>query len=584
MNSYLECMEKRMTEGQKDRLKRIWEPTVVITPLSDSRRDLCVLPDGEIRSYGRLYAESDRDKNAGMGYLSSTDGGLSWTLHHSEGMMNSCTYLEKPKIYITACDAHNGNVGLGEQGLWVLRSKIGPEDKEPEIIKISDEAYGDTFLPQQSAYSNRIWFTTQCSVDYNTRVATFFYSDDWGKSWTKRTLPQVKPLDVTYPHKGPRWSIASGTEPYAAELSENKMMMIIRTPTDCFYKSYSYDGGDSWSQPEPSEFWGTNTTAFLLRLHDGRTVALWNNTKPLPEADHRATKPPVTETVAIGRHEDVFTNRDAAHAAISDNGGESFKGYREILLNPIRGNGDFRYIGGVASSNDKSVHQFQAYELPFGKILVSAGQNAASRRLLIFDVQWLYETARKEDFLLGLEKLSCHTYVRSISGCTVRSVGNGHCAWNRAPSAYLMPDPEGGYSESLYISKRQDDRLYSEIGGATWNFPATKQGRVTVELKIVEKQARLTLTDRWYNPCDAYAAELSPFSIELDRAHTGEGFAKAELEYDTEKGRLAVTVNGKYLRDVDMRGTCPTGISYLILQCATEGDSKGFYVKFLSKT
>lgn len=583
MNGYLQKMENRMTEEQRDRLRRIWEPAVVTTPLSDSRRDLCILPDGEIRSYGRLYAKNDEDKNAKMGYLSSVDGGLSWTLHYSEGIMNSCTYIEKYGLYITACDGCNGNMGFGEQGLWVLRSKIGADDKTPEIIKLSDECYGDTFLPQKSAYSDRIWFTSQCSKDYNTRVACFFYSDDMGRTWNKREISQVKPMEYTYPHKGKRWHISSGTEPYAVELAENELFMIIRTPNDSFYKSVSHDGGESWSEPEPSELWGTNTTAFLLRLSDGRTVAFWNNTKPLPEVDHRATRPPVTEKVVIGRHEDVFTNRDVAHAAISEDGCKTFLGYREIILNSVRNNTDFRYVGGVASSNDKSVHQFQAYELPMGKILVSAGQNVSSRRLLIFDVKWLYETARKEDFLLGLENITTHTYVKSISGCTVGSVGNGHCAWNRAPAAYLMPDPDGGYSEALYISKRQDDRLYSEIGGAAWNFPVSARGTVTAELKIIEKQARLTLTDRWYNPCDAYAAELSPFSIELDVTEIGDSFVRVELKYDTEKGRATVTVNGKYLRDIDINGACPTGISYLILQCATEGDSKGFYVRYLSK-
>jgi len=582
MYSYIKNMEARMTDDQRDMLRRIWAPTVVATPLGDSRRDVCILPDGEIRSYGMLYRKHDEDASGQTAYLSSTDGGISWTRHYAHGKMNSCTYFPTPNLYITACDAYNNPVEEGD-GLWVLRSKIGPDDPAPEIIKLSDAAYGDTFLPRQSAYGNRIWFTTQRSVDYNTRVATFFFSDDWGKTWQKRELPSVKPLPVEYPHKGPRWSIASGTEPYVTELSEREMIMIIRTPTDCFYKSYSHDGGDTWSTPEPSTFWGTNTTAFFLRLSDGRVITFWNNTKPLPEADHRATRPPVTEKTVIGRHEDVFTNRDAAHAAITEDGGKSFIGYREILLNPVRANTDFRYVGGVASSNDKSVHQFQAFELPFGKVLVSAGQNTVSRRLLIFDVNWLYETARSEDFLLGLSDITAHTYVKSISGCTVGTVGNGHCAWNRAPSAYLMPDPDGGYREMLYICKRHDDRLWGDIGGATWNFPASRVGRVTLSLRMVEKQARLTLTDRWYNPCDPYVGELSPFCIELDAAEIGTEPVRVDIDYDTLHAIACVSVNGVPHAECPMQGACETGISYVIMQCATDGDSKGFYVEKIEK-
>ncbi len=71
--------------------------------------------------------------------------------------------------------------------------------------------------------------------------------------------------------------------------------------------------------------------------------------------------------------------------------------YRKIPLNPIRNAEDFRYAGRRAS-NDKSVHQFRAIELPMDKVLVSVGQNASGSHLLIFDPVRLYETERKEDF------------------------------------------------------------------------------------------------------------------------------------------------------------------------------------------
>ena len=54
MYTYLRNLEARMSEDQKDMLRRIYEPTVVAVPLSFARRDLCILPDGEIRAYGNL--------------------------------------------------------------------------------------------------------------------------------------------------------------------------------------------------------------------------------------------------------------------------------------------------------------------------------------------------------------------------------------------------------------------------------------------------------------------------------------------------------------------------------------------------
>jgi hypothetical protein len=258
-------------------------------------------------------------------------------------------------------------------------------------------------------------------------------------------------------------------------------------------------------------------------------------------------------------------------------------GYREIFLNPIRANTDFRYIGGIARSNDKSIHQFQAYELPYGKVLVCLGQNI-SARLIIFDINWLYETSAEENFVKNaLEKITTHTYVKSLSDHTASIVGNGHCAWNRAPSAYLLPDPEGTLNEVLNISSHYDPRLYNNIGGAVWNFPASQRGCVTVEFKLAEKKARFTLADRWYNTCDPYCAELSPISFEIDVKDIGTSYVKLSIEYDTKNQIAKIFSNGNKLFDVKAKYAAPTGISYLVMQCVTDGESEGFYVKSLKK-
>ncbi len=577
---YIKRMESMMSEDARDMLRRIWEPTVVGVQLSDARRDLCVLPSGELRSYGHPYSTSAHSHDGPCVYLSSIDGGLSWTRHYAKGTMNACTYIEAGEIYLAPEERADG--------LYIKRSAIGPDDPSPELIRVAEGRFGDSFQPMKSAFTDRVWFTSQKLYGddpKNPRHTCFFvYSDDFGKSWTVRELAEPVREEIVYPHKGLRWCKGSGTEPHAVELSEGRMMMIIRTPLDSFHLSYSEDGGDSWSEAEPSTFYGTDTTAFLLRLSDGRIVAFWNNTKPLSQPNFKGIHPPVSEWVSSGMGENAFTNRDAAHAAVSSDGGKTFVGYREFLLNPIRANRDFRYIGGVKDTLDKSVHQFQAFELPYGKILVTAGQNAKARRMVIFDVNWLLESTASEDFVLnGLTRITTHTYVRSISDHTADKSGNGHCSWNRAPSAYLMPDPDGGFGEVLLISKHHDSRLYNDIGGAVWNFPASKQGKVTVELKLTEKTARITLADRWYNSCDPHAAADAPFTFEVDTIDLGTDFVSLTVDYDTEAERAAVSVNGEHCFALRMQHPTPTGLSYLLLQCATDGDSEGFYIRSLDK-
>ena len=578
MYEYIDRMEAGMTEGERDALRRIYEPTVVCIPPADSRRDLCVMKNGELRAYEAFYGSEERVRRP-LAYLSSVDGGISWKRHDACGMMRAATYVERAGMYISIATEYNG-----ESGLWVLRSAIGPGDPNPEIIELSRACYGDVFLPKASAFTDRIWFTSQrWGAGEELPVATYHYSDDFGKTWNVSEVNRPDGARIVFPHKGHRWHIRSGVEPYVEELSEARMAMMIRSPHDAFYISYSEDGGESWSDPVLSTFYGTNTTPFMLRMRDGRVVTLWNNTRPLPERNYRKDCSEGGKRLARGRGEDVFTNRDAAHAAISEDGGRTQIGYREILLNPIRGAADFRYRGSPDSSHDKSVHQFQAFELPYGKLLISVGQNEASRRLLIMDVKWLYETERREDFLGGLEQLTTHTYVKSNVGSTVSAVGNGHCAYNRAQNAYLLPDPDR-VGEVLYICKRHDDRLINDIGGVTWNFPASARGRVTVELKLLEKQARVSLADRWYNTCDPYIPMTAPFWFEVDASELDGEWATLTVDYDTEEGLAVLSVNGEERFCVSMTALCPTGISYLILQCATDGDSRGFYVRRMEKT
>ena len=103
-----------------------------------------------------LYTPGCLTKDDRASYLSSTDCGLSWQIKYSHGKINSCVYLEKAGIYITAYDAHNNYIGI-KKGLYVYRSAIGPDDDNPEVITLSDnENFGDTFLPAQSTFSDRI--------------------------------------------------------------------------------------------------------------------------------------------------------------------------------------------------------------------------------------------------------------------------------------------------------------------------------------------------------------------------------------------------------------------------------------------
>ena len=73
-NMEINAIESRMTEQDKKWLKTVFSPIVVGVQPEDSRRNLCVLKDGEIRYYG----EKDKPHSSKEGtpvYISSNDGG-----------------------------------------------------------------------------------------------------------------------------------------------------------------------------------------------------------------------------------------------------------------------------------------------------------------------------------------------------------------------------------------------------------------------------------------------------------------------------------------------------------------------------
>lgn len=139
MNEYVKFIENRLESDQADMLKKIYAPTVVATPLADARRDICVLKDGEIRSYGESDGGQWRDESKPYAYLSSVDGGISWTKHYAKGKMNSCTYVPEWDTYI--------RFDTRSDGFYFMTSSIGPDDPSPTEKRLRTERFSTTFFP-----------------------------------------------------------------------------------------------------------------------------------------------------------------------------------------------------------------------------------------------------------------------------------------------------------------------------------------------------------------------------------------------------------------------------------------------------
>jgi hypothetical protein len=235
----------------------------------------------------------------------------------------------------------------------------------------------------------------------------------------------------------------------------------MRTSQDNHYESVSQDGGETWDEPRPSRFYGTITMPTLGRLRDGRILLLWNNTTPLPEVARDERDDALHPGVLEGYREDVFTNRDVIHAAISADEGKTWQGFRELYLDPRRAASDYGDTGG----SDRGLHQSQFVEVEGGAVLASVGQHWLHRSLLRFHPDWLLAKRRTSSFENGLEDWCVHMYVAGI---------RGHCASNRESGAgtdsrrrsFQTPGASDSQAEKPAASERESGRRMELPGHA----------------------------------------------------------------------------------------------------------------------
>lgn len=586
MNHFLAEIYNRLTEEDKRQLSRIYEPTVVACPDDNAWKGLVAMRDGRIRFYGNDCRKSIFDDGGVRCYRESCDGGLSWKKHVVEdpGALGESAYIPFLDKYMAACaavDIPSGTHG-GSAGRTGICVKIGdsPDDADYVVRKVTDrDDLLDLKLPMALQSRNRILFLAH--ERRPDRHPTCYYpvlylSDDGGGTWREVRLDEVPYYVKQWPDRGMRWQ-QNNRENTIVELSNGTLYMMARTALDYHYESFSRDGGDTWTEFRKSVFHSTGTMPLLERLSDGRIVLFWCNTKMMPELPE-----------ADGEWEDVFTNRDVNHCAVSEDQGKTWRGYREMFLNPIRSSPDFRSNGGPKEA-DKSVHQFEALELPMNKLLVAFGQHEPGRRIVLLDMDWLYEHRREENLVEGFRNLSTQNYVRSILGafrarpdCPLDFAG--HCAYNRTSVTLLMPSPEGNGKEALHITRSGDERLVSGIGGAVWNFPIHHRGIVRIRAWIPGKGLRVSLLDYWMNPEDDTVAYFANYSIVLRKdMHDGGIFTEFEFAFDCHRGNVLLTA-GEYLRiEKKLDGQCPNGLCYLHLQsAATEEDKEGAYVAGMS--
>ncbi len=383
-----------------------------------------------------------------------------------------------------------------------------------------------------------------------SNVTTVVYSDDNGNTWRRSSAQLTAPCRDGY--NGNNYG---AIEPTVVQLADDRVWMLMRTQTGFLYESYSTDGAN-WSPAVPSRFRSSSSPAGLTRLPDGRIVLFWNNCENTSRINGKI----------------VYTTRDALHAAISSDDGKTWRGYREVYLDPYRNrtppaSGDF----GTAYPYPTATAS--------GKVLLVTGQGADRRKIWLVDPDWLKQTGAEDDFSQGLDDWS----VFKPYGEPVRA------KQARVQGAELVDHPTKPGAKVLHV-RRPDDKDGDE---AVWNFPCGREGKAAVKLLLQPgcQGVSLALADRYIQPNDAAGREKELFRLSIaadgrfrdaaDALNFGEWYTLT-FDWDLDEKVCNVLLDDQPVYSLPMLNAEPNspGISYLRLHSTAKGiDTAGMLVE-----
>ena len=150
--------------------------------------------------------------------------------------------------------------------IWAIRSLDGGTtwiDRQRIL-----EGYNPNFFGLVRTRGGRLVATVPHLVrDPGRYVACSLTSDDDGKTWNRSNLVDL----------GGHGDHSGAMEPTVAELSDGRLLMLIRTHWGRFWEALSDDGGLSWRTVRPSQIESTSAPGFLLKLQSGRLALVSND-------------------------------------------------------------------------------------------------------------------------------------------------------------------------------------------------------------------------------------------------------------------------------------------------------------------
>jgi len=283
------------------------------------------LPAGRLLMAWQEYTQSelggsDHAPNR-IAAMVSTDEGLSWGEHRVlvEPESGDVNVYSPSFLYLPS----------GELLLFTFRYQVLEAGKPPQttatIRRSTDN--GQSFAQPQLVWENKpygcassvlklltcgrmiipiakqvgaVWSKTDHSL------AGIIYSDDEGATWRECETWVDLPL-------------RGAMEPHLEELTDGRLLMVMRTQLGSVFKSYSQDRGVTWSLAQSTGFMAPESCPELVRIPQrGELMMVWNNSPYDPSwASHYGKRTPLT----IARSQDE---------------GETWIDFQEIENHPAR--------------------------------------------------------------------------------------------------------------------------------------------------------------------------------------------------------------------------------------------------------
>ncbi|MCX8066022.1 MAG: glycoside hydrolase [Candidatus Hydrogenedentes bacterium] len=246
------------------------------------------------------------------GFRKSTDGGKTWSepVFICEGIKP-----EEPASYYLIRTRNNTLILIflnfsSYKFEWDETKKEPKENCKLEVWSIRSIDEGKSWIDKQcilSGYNTNFFGLIQTrtgrvisAFDHITTnpgrfIVCSVFSDDEGKTWQKSNW-----IDL-----GGHGHHDGALEPTLAELSDGKILMLIRTNLDRLWQAISESDGKYWRTITPSDLDASSSPGYLLRLTSGRLVLVWNRLNPEGKNYPKSVMPQYTENPASWHREEL---------------------------------------------------------------------------------------------------------------------------------------------------------------------------------------------------------------------------------------------------------------------------------------